>query len=410
MPEFRIDESLLNGDSSIPSDCRTAIIDPGDMYLIRSKLELGILLANGGATVDVFCADAGHGDEIDPRQMGEPIASNLHIQRFDNSHLSSFAAKVVKYVATGDYDIVIGHDRLGLTLAYTATRLGGGNLIYHNHHIILYDENKKVTRKVMTLAEKWAGGAAEEVICSHAKHAEKLREVLGRNRNPHVITPTHLNYPRTKDHTLRERLAAEGYDTEYVVLQSNGFAPWFHSEELIRSVAEWNEGGTLVVTGSDPSSDDPFTRKMTDIIKEHNLSDRIHFTGFLSNSELYDFALEADLATVFREPSSTFNRTHYASNVVPDMMWAGTPMVVQDTPTLERHVASNGCGIAINPSSPTTIASAINELITDKERRQDYGETGKELFKEKYALERQAQSVLQCFEELCARSRRRTPV
>lgn len=370
------------------------VIDPSDMYRIKVKLDLAKLLSEQGYFVEVYCQHSKQPDAPNGKQ-----SERFFVHRIDSEGEVGFLLKLLSKTLKNDYDLIIGHDRAGLRIANFVATLKRSKLVYHNHHFVSKDEITSFKENIVKYLETTGLQRADLVICSHKEHAKIIELENNLDKYPLTIFPTFLKSGTKVDKTspgLKAELSKRGYKCEYIVAQNNGIAPFTHTLELVQSVKAWKQNVCLVITGSTPDSE--YFSEIQKFIEKNNLQKQVYFTGFLTNKMLYKYLLDVDVGVLFREPS-TVNRTFYASNVLVDYLWSGTPIVAQNIDSLQQIVEKRNCGITISPK-PNLISKKINDLTSNPQKLNLFADRCKMLFNNELCLEYQAQPLINELDKL----------
>jgi glycosyltransferase involved in cell wall biosynthesis len=123
----------------------------------------------------------------------------------------------------------------------------------------------------------------------------------------------------------------------------------------------------LVIAGND---DEAYTPKLLRLAQSLGLTERVIFTGPVSDEHKWALYERADL---FLLPSYSEN----FGMVVAEAMYMGCPVVVTPEVGLARAVASAGAGV-VTSNNTATLSMAINDMLADPERRLEMGRRGAE--------------------------------
>ena len=121
----------------------------------------------------------------------------------------------------------------------------------------------------------------------------------------------------------------------------------------------------LIISGKGP--DIPRLKKMVDKL---GIAEKVVFTGFISSSELPVYFSLADLF-VFHSTYETFGI------VLAEAMNYGKAIVSANNTAIKEIVVNGKNGILVPTSDPSSFASAIIELLKNKDRRISMGREGK---------------------------------
>jgi glycosyltransferase involved in cell wall biosynthesis len=130
----------------------------------------------------------------------------------------------------------------------------------------------------------------------------------------------------------------------------------------------------LIIAGND---DEKYTPFLKNLAKEHNVIERITFTGLVYGDDKQAL-LRA--ATVFVLPSYSEN----FGNVVLEAMAVGCPVVVTPEVGLADVVSESKAGIVVN-GEPRNIAEGLLKIIESDDDRDKMGKRGQEIVKEQFS-------------------------
>jgi glycosyltransferase involved in cell wall biosynthesis len=94
------------------------------------------------------------------------------------------------------------------------------------------------------------------------------------------------------------------------------------------------------------------------------------------------------------------------SNVLLESMAAGVPVVATTVGGTQEVVTDSDTGLLVPPSDPAAIASAVNELLGNRELAARLGAAGRTLVMREFSLERMTRSTEQLYADLLAVRRR----
>ena len=125
------------------------------------------------------------------------------------------------------------------------------------------------------------------------------------------------------------------------------------------------------------------------------LSDRVRFTGTVSEDELYQLYCDCD---VFCLPS----RYESFGLVLLEAMMFSKPVVGVKIGGMQEIVEENGNGFLAEPESAASLEECLRPLIEDAALRARFGERSRELFEAKYSAEIMAATTLQYYADIAA--------
>lgn len=173
------------------------------------------------------------------------------------------------------------------------------------------------------------------------------------------------------DQTDRDRLR-EKFELEDrpVVFFAGTIMPRKGVAELIQAA------GTVVDAGYDDvrfllagetDLDEEYARRVRALVAEHDIKENVQFTGYLTDEDLLP-AYEA--ADIFVLPS--FEEGF--GMVVAEAMAANTPVVASRINGVKQQVDDQTTGMLVDAGIPDQIASAVIDLLNDREKRERMGE------------------------------------
>ena len=126
--------------------------------------------------------------------------------------------------------------------------------------------------------------------------------------------------------------------------------------------------------------------------RELGLDDWVTFPGWVSEHELFTYLATADLGldASLQAEVSPVKAVEY--------MAMGLPFVAFDL--RETRAISNGAAMLAEPGDTRALASLIDQLLQDPERRADMGEVGRRRVNDELAWDRQATAYLAVIEDL----------
>jgi glycosyltransferase involved in cell wall biosynthesis len=127
------------------------------------------------------------------------------------------------------------------------------------------------------------------------------------------------------------------------------------------------------------------------LVSKLNLDGMVHFTGRLTREQLAQHYSAAEIAVV---PSL------YEGFGIPaaEAMACGTPVVATTGGALPEVVGD--AGILVPPARADALATAIRQLLHDKQAQRRLSEAGKKKVKEKFNWEQAARKTLEVYQEV----------
>lgn len=163
---------------------------------------------------------------------------------------------------------------------------------------------------------------------------------------------------------------------------------------LLESMRELSEKGislNLVLVGAGPEEEN-----WKKLVASYGLEKRVFFLKEIPESELGDFYAACE---IFVLPSIT--QAEAFGMVLVEAMSFGKPIISTKLGTgVDEVNEDQKTGIQILPSDSVALRSAIEFLILHPEKREQFGNYGKEKFKNIYSAEQMVKSYLTVYERL----------
>lgn len=146
-------------------------------------------------------------------------------------------------------------------------------------------------------------------------------------------------------------------------------------------------GAQVVLVG-----DGPDRRRLERRVQHQGLTGRVHITGFLDHDRIPAVLAHLDvmvLPSVYEELGS----------VLLEAMRVGVPIVATRVGGIPEVIEHRRTGTLVEPNSPYGLASAIDELLVDRERAADLAKAAKAAAA-RYDWDALAQSVHNVYRQL----------
>ena len=190
---------------------------------------------------------------------------------------------------------------------------------------------------------------------------------------PYGITPEdYLNIEKVP--FLAERCV----NRDSVKVLFTGRLVYYKGVDVLLKAFRQVRGCELFISGEGVLEDE-----LKEYVRKHKMEDRVHFLGFLSDSDLKAAYADCD---IFVLPSVV--KTEAFGIVQTEAMVYGKPVINTSLPSGVPYVSIDGeTGLTVPPGDAKKLADAINTLATDRELRERLGSSGRERV-EKYFNEK----------------------
>jgi rhamnosyl/mannosyltransferase len=247
---------------------------------------------------------------------------------------------------------------------------------------------RKILRRVSDPFVRAAMHRASRIIVTTRRYADTSGE-LELYRDKIEIVPNWIDSPdfeEVEEEAVRDIHLRYG---PHFVIAIGRLVPFKGFEILIRAMQ--NVRGNLVLVG-----EGPLRAQLEEIARENNLLGRIFFAGTIDNSQIKNYLAAADVLAM---PS--IHRAESFGIVQLEAMAAGIPVVNTSIESGVSDVSLDGItGITVPPSDPSSLATALNSLLSAPELRQRMGQAGKARVRDEFSVERGHERTMRIYDEV----------
>lgn len=296
-----------------------------------------------------------------------------------------FLVQVWRHVRSSRPDCVIGYDLHGaLALLFLSYAQPHSLLVYHNFDLPL---PAKTTRD--RLASRLANRAARRadcVIVSSPARADSLRARAALGYRPLVVPNVQraTSYPvRTGE--LQRLLTSRGLHFDRLVVRAGQLSAGHGIEAAIRSIHQWQGHWGLILVGHPVSG---YHAQLESLIAGEGLGARVAIIPNADPGLWDDCITSADVGIALYE-SGDANRESMAGagNKLNIYMRAGAPSIVPTLPDFLELLERYPLGVPADPTSPDSIANAVNSLLENEGLYQRCAGAARRAFEEEYNFE-----------------------
>lgn len=282
-----------------------------------------------------------------------------------------------------DAKIVIGHNAHGLIVAWMIATIIRRPYIYHCHDFIDRSKNNSLSEMMIRKLEMIAARNARFVVIPDKARAEIISRELVLKTIPIVAANAPFEAPSGSRNLLRPELEKRRLKFDRIVIRQGNVGPGHVLENVIRSIPLWSSSTWgFVILGP---VKDAYRSYILSLADECNVSSRVVLLPPVCYQDVKDFTVGADLGHGMYEAfdvNASNNTT--ASNKVFEYMAAGLPIILAENVENVKFVNDLGNGMVANVQSPTAIAKAINEILSNPEKINEMGLRSKRAFIEEY--------------------------
>lgn len=231
---------------------------------------------------------------------------------------------------------------------------------------------------------------AVDVILPTSPHLRDGSEFLAPFRDKCQVVPLSVDLEEfDRDALDPDDPGSPGTGDEDIVLFVGRLNYYKGVDYLIRAMEDVD--ARLLVAGEGPLLEQLNRQAITS-----GVTDRVEFLGRVSDRRLKELYAGCDTLVL---PSV---RESEAFGIVQmEAMAYGKPVINTDLPTGVPWVSKDGeTGLTVPPADSDALASAINELLEDEERRREYGENAYHRVKEKFSRNGMLDTVESVYRDL----------
>ncbi len=152
----------------------------------------------------------------------------------------------------------------------------------------------------------------------------------------------------------------------------------------------------LVFVGAFQS--DSFENEIMDMVRQLNLSQKIHFLGKIPYEKVSDYLYTAKIGLLNYLPIP--NNINGLPNKIFEYMAAGLPVIASNFENYREVIEEAQSGILVNPTIPDEIANAIITLLGNNQKIFQMGENGRTAVRDRYCWEKESSNMFKAIENI----------
>lgn len=350
------------------------------------------LLAEAGFEIDIFC-------RWNARRwnVSYPAAVRIHrINTETGSTLREYLSFVRKVVQRGDGGaaIFIGHDMHGLLPARLLGSRYRRPVIYHCHDFTDKSRALRLGGRLVRTFEQHFARSADLVIVPDAGRAKVIADALRLKREPLVVANAPLNRPPVVSGALRDAMAMNKRHFAKIVFRQGRIGKGHAIEATLHSIPHWsNQDWGFVVMGTGEAS---YVEKLNQVARNLGVERQLLVMPAVGYDLVREFTADANIGHALYDPIHINNEfIATASNKIMEYMEAGIPLLVSDTPPLNKLLSRYHCGLSVDEKSPKSIAAAVNTLLGDQQKARQLAAAARQAFEREFCYERQFAPVIE---------------
>jgi glycosyltransferase involved in cell wall biosynthesis len=359
------------------------------------------MLAGDGYEIAICCrADRpanidDYGEHVSVHRIGKLRSGLLAPVEFAIFLLACF------FVALrGRPSLLIGYDLHGLIAAGVIGRLLRRPFFYHVYDVFLPEEGMGKFDCILKRYERGLSSRAAALIVSSDSKAQLFLRTANLDRSVFVVANSPPLQERAESGLLTRRLSERGFEAAYIVYYHGSIGPGKGLLPVVRSIPYWPKGVAFVLLGV--IYEQSFFDELMRVASGLGVQDRIHYLGVVPFPKLYDYTRSADLGLFV--PESTASIHLYSGTAIVklnDYMACGVPFLVSGMDALSALACETGAGFVGDIGDPRQLGYTISAFLKDGAARQQMGERGYQLHRDKFNLATQYEPVLQVIRQIC---------
>ena len=286
------------------------------------------------------------------------------------------------------YDRIISNDLDTLLACFLISRLKKLPLVFDSHELFTELpelQNRKVIKKIWTFLER--------MILPHIKHAYTVCDSLAMIYKERYGTDflTIRNLPLKKgERNLPEQF--NELEDKNVIIYQGYINKGRGIEKVIRALNFMHDVIFVVIGRGD------IENELKMMVKEMNLEEKVIFTGVIPYIDLHNYTCMGSIG-ISLEENLGLNYYYSLPNKIFDYIQAGVPVLASDFPETQKIINKYNIGIATLEDDPQKLASLLENMIHDKNQRQEW-EINLEKAANELTWENESQKLIKFYKEM----------
>ncbi len=262
------------------------------------------------------------------------------------------------------HHMIVANDLDTLLPAFLACRLSKSHLVFDSHEYFTGTPElagRPFVRSIWKRIEKMLLPRLPEMITVNDSIANLFKQ--------EYTIPVRVlrNLPmRFNIETENSRVALGLPDNiPIIVLQGSGINVQRGAEEMVLAMKYLPGMMLLIIGGGDVL---PLLKKLA---AENRLTERIKFLPRMSYSQMMRYTRVANVGVTL-DKDTNINYRFSLPNKLFDYIQAGIPVLASSLPEVERIITDYHVGLCITSHEPTEIALAVNEILSDNARYEQW--------------------------------------
>ncbi len=294
-------------------------------------------------------------------------------------------ARLLRHALATGARVYHAHDLDTLPVCAVAAFLTSSALVYDSHELWLHSrrhilETSKPFMFLEKLSEALFVPYADAIMAVTPKRAEVMKNMYPGMAEPDVLPNYPPAAPLTKADPRTRRMMGEEAEPRFIFLYQGILGLHRGLEELVDATPLLRDLPVRVTfVGHDASRGAIPAR-----VDSKNAGDMITFLPPVPSEELPRITGSADCGLLlFR--GTCLNHVYSLPNKLFEYMMAGLPIVACDLPEIAEVIGKHDCGILVDSSDPSSIASAMRYMAEHPDKARKMGMRGRAAAVENYS-------------------------
>jgi glycosyltransferase involved in cell wall biosynthesis len=292
-----------------------------------------------------------------------------HFFRTGPLFYAEFNLRLFFWLLFHHFDIYVANDLDTLLPNLLVSKIKRKELVYDAHEYflgILEIQDRPKVKKVWGMIEHFCFPKLEKVITVSQSIADLYHQQYGKEVKVVRNIPVLRNEKKMDKTSIRKELGLP-IDKPIIIYQGNAIHRDRGGEEIVEAAPFIDNGIVLIVGQGDVVHD------LQKRVKEMGWEDRVIFTGRVTPELLRKYTAAADIGVTFDKNVSP---NHYYSlpNKLFEYIHAGIPIIASNLPERKRIIEEYGVGVVLEDLSPGCVGKAINDMLQDSTKMDQYRE------------------------------------
>ncbi len=280
-------------------------------------------------------------------------------------------------------------DPLGCPVGLLLKKVFRRRLIYHEHDLPAGFGHRRAAR-VIAWARRRLAQEADALVAPNSARADRLVAETESSQPVFCV----MNCP-LREEAVESRSSPE--QKPFVLIYHGSLVPRRFPASILEALAVLPETVRLRIVGYETDLGLRYRAQLEQKARELNVAGRVEFLGVLPTRKQMMGVISCcrvGLSLVANSDDLNERTLAGASNKAFEQLACGLPLLVTDSPEWKRMFVDPGYALACDPSSPASIAGAVQWMLQNPGQTREMGEKGRSRIRQEWNYERQFAPVL----------------